>query len=74
MNVSLGLVQNPPFQRAQRVWVESASLCLCVYMCVSHLAVEQPVKSMNEYTGSIFHFFIWSPHSGHVVFVSGQQQ
>lgn len=49
-------------------------VCVCVYVCVSHLTVEQPVKSMNEYTGSIFHFFIWSPHSGHVVFVSGQKQ
>ena len=43
-------------------------VCLCMYVCVSHLTVEQPVKSMNEFTGSIFHFFIWSPHSGHVVF------
>lgn len=41
MNVSLG---------------QSASLCLCVYARVSHLAVERPVKWMNEYSGSIFHF------------------
>ncbi len=36
-------------------WI-SQSVFACVYVCVSHLTVEQPVKWVNEYTGSIFHF------------------
>ena len=68
------MLVEPELNQPVCVCVYVCLMCVCVCVCVSHRMVEQPVKWMNEYTGSIFHFFIWSPHSGHVVFVSGQKQ
>lgn len=43
-------------------------------ICVCQSSHGGTVKSMNECSGSIFQLFIWSTHSGHVVFVSAQKQ
>lgn len=70
MNVSLGLIQTPTSPPILMEPGLNQPVCVCVCQS-SHGGT---VKWMNEYAGSIFHFFIWSFHSGHVVFVSGQKQ